>query len=118
MNLSANLLGLDQIVRSLKNFGDSVAPPAVDAAAYALAEEIEKSRPAGSFGTPLDRTGEGARREIGASDPVFVARELGTLETDAAPWLAPSLPAAKSPMRAAVVTAVARAISQLRLNIR
>ncbi len=118
MKLSANLLGLDQIMRGLKNFAGSVASPAVGAAADALAHTIEDTQRAENLEAPFDRTGEGARREIGASDPISVACEFGTLEQDASPWLEPSLPAAKRPMRAAVVTAVARAISQLRLDIR
>lgn len=118
MNFTANLLGLDQIIGGLKKFGGSVATPAADAATEALVNEIARTRKNDGLDAPLDLGGEGARREIGASDPASIAREFGTLETDAAPWLAPSLPAAKSPMRAAVVTAVARAISALRLNVR
>lgn len=118
MNFTANLLGLDQIVDGLKKFGGSVAAPAADAAADALANEIARTRKNAGLDAPFERTQAGARREVGASDPISIAREFGTLETDPAPWLAPSLPAAQGPMRAAVVTAVARAISAFRLNVR
>jgi hypothetical protein len=118
VNFAGNLLGLDQIIDGLKKFGNSVAAPAAGAAADALASEIARTRKNAGLNAPLERTEAGARREVGASDPASVAREFGTLETDPAPWLAPSLPAAQSPMRAAVVTAVARAISALRLNVR
>lgn len=118
MKFTANLLGLDQIIGSLKKFGSSVATPAADTAADALANEVTRARRNDGLDAPLQRIGEGAWREVGASDPASIAREFGTLETNPAPWLAPSLPAAQGPMRAAVVTAVARAISALRLNAR
>lgn len=118
MNFTANLRGLDQILGGLKKFGSSVAAPAADAATEALVNEIARTRKNDGLDASLDLSGEGARREVGASDPASVAREFGTLETDPAPWLAPSLPAAQGPMRAAVVTAVARAISAFRLNVR
>lgn len=118
MNFTANLLGLDQIIDGLKKFGNSVAAPAADAAAGAFANKVTRTRLSDGLETPLDLGGEGVHREVGASDTASVAREFGTLETDPAPWLAPSLPAAQGPMRAAVVTAVARAISAFRLNVR
>lgn len=118
MNFTANLLGLDRIIGGLKKFGNSVAAPAADAAAGALANEVTRARQNDGLDAPLQRFGKGTRREVGASDPVSIAREFGTLATDPAPWLAPSLPAAQGPMRAAVVTAVARAISAFRLKVR
>lgn len=118
MNISAELRGLDEITSGIKKFGEAVAAPAVQAAADALTTTIKETRRANSLAAPLVRQGEGPRRTIGASDAVSIAAEFGALERDATPWLAPSLPAAKSPMRAAVVTAVARALSALRLNTR
>lgn len=118
MNISADLRGLDQITEGLQKFGAALAAPAAQAATDALVTTIDGTRRANGLAVPLQRQGEGARRAITASDPASAAAEFGTLEQDAAPWLAPSLPTARSPMRAAVVTAVARALSVLRLNTR
>jgi hypothetical protein len=102
----------------LKQFGEAVAAPAAQAAVDALAATIEETRRANGLAAPLERQGEGARHVVGISDAASIAREFGTLEQDAAPWLAPSLPTARSPMRAAVQTAVARALSAFRFNNR
>jgi hypothetical protein len=116
MNISADLRGLDEIVGGLKQFGEAVAVPAALVATDALATTINETRRVNGLAAPLERQGEGARHVVGASDAASIAREFGTLEQDAIPWLAPSLPAARSPMRAAVQTAVARALSALRLK--
>jgi hypothetical protein len=116
VNFSAKLAGLDAIIGHLKNLGDALAGPATNAAADALAQTLEQTRKAEGLTAPLDRKRAGATAEIGASDPDSVAREFGTLETEPSPWLAPSLPAAQGPMRAAIASAAARAISTLRSN--
>lgn len=114
MKFAAHLLGVDRIAGGLKNLGGSMAASAADAAADALAAALDETREAEGLGAPLVRTGNGARRAVGAGDPGSSAREFGTLDTDPAPWLAPSLPAARGPMRAAAAAAVARALSAFR----
>lgn len=118
MNVSARLRGLDEVANGLRKFGEAVATPAVQAAVDALAATIDEARRANGLAAPLERQGEDDRHVVGASDTASVAHELGTPEQDATPWLAPSLPAARSPMRAAAQTAVARALSALRFNDR
>lgn len=118
MNISAELRGLDEITSGIQKFAEAVAAPAAQAAADALATTIKETRRANNLAAPLVQQGEGPRRTIGASGAASIAAEFGTLEQGATPWLAPSLPTARSPMRAAVVTAVARALSALRLNTR
>ncbi|MBX3550191.1 MAG: hypothetical protein AB7O46_07570 [Xanthobacteraceae bacterium] len=54
----------------------------------------------------------GTRRVVGSNDPADAAREFGTLDQPPSPWLAPVLPLALEPMRAAARTAAARAVSQ------
>lgn len=58
---------------------------ALDRAEAALRTEAARS------GVVLERDGDGARRRLGSTDPGAVAREAGTLETPADPWLAPAL---------------------------
>lgn len=111
MKLSAHLDGLDTLARRLARLGDAVAPPAVAAAADALAQTAERTRGVSGATAPLVRAGTSTRRTLGVADPAAVARELGTLDQPPAPWLAPALPAARGPMRAAARRAVARAIS-------
>jgi hypothetical protein len=116
VKFSAALPGLDRLMDGLEKFGEALAAPATEAAAEALAETLRENRSAQALDAPLARSGAGASQAIVASDPESVRREFGTIDLDATPWLAPSLPAAQGPMRAAVVTAVARAISMLRLT--
>jgi hypothetical protein len=114
VNVSVKLSGLDRIGKSLKTLANALATPVAEAAADALTNTLRRSRKIAGLDAPLDRTGEGARQIVGASDPESVVREFGALEIEATPWLAPSLPAAQGPMRAAIATAAARAISSLR----
>ena len=114
MNFSMKLSGLDQIGKSLKILADALQASTAKAAGDAFAKTASETRKAGGLNAPLDRTGEGARQIVGASDPESIAREFGSLDIEATPWLAPSLPAAQGPMRAAIATAAARAISSLR----
>jgi hypothetical protein len=118
VNISPDLRGLDQVTSGLRQFGQAVAAPAAQAATNALATAIDETRRANGLTAPPEQQGEGARRSIGVSDPASIAREFGTLEQDANPWLAPSLPTARSPMRAAAQAAVARALSAFRFNNR
>jgi hypothetical protein len=108
------LSGLDRISKNLKSLANALEASLAKAAGDALAETLRGTREAGGLDAPLGRTGEGVRQIVGASDPESIAREFGSLDTEAAPWLAPSLPAAQGPMRAAIATAAARAISSLR----
>ena len=114
MNVSAKLVGADQVFGSLKNFGNGIASPAADSVVDALAATISEARQASGLDQSLEKSGKGARRALGASDLHSILREFGSLEQNAMPWLAPSLPAALGPMRAAAAAAVARAISALR----
>jgi hypothetical protein len=113
MKLSASVHGADAIGRRLAALADAAATAAADAATEVLFQELERVRRREGF-APLVRDGAGTRRRIAAPDPVAIAREEGTLEEPAAPWLAPVLPGARRPMRAAALAAVARTISRRR----
>ena len=115
MNISTGMHGLNEIANGLKKFGETLAVPAAQAAADTLVTEINQTRGANNPPVSVEQKGEGARRMISVSDAESIAREFGTLEQDATPWLAPALPVARNPMRAAVL---ARMLSALRLNIR
>jgi hypothetical protein len=108
------LSGLDQIGKSLKILADALQASTAKAAGDAFAKTVSETRKAGGLNSPLDQANEGTRQIVGASDPESIAREFGALDIEATPWLAPSLPAAQGPMRAAVAPAAARAISSLR----
>jgi hypothetical protein len=87
---------------------------ALDAAATALGEALARTREREGLRGPLRRAAPPHRRSVGADDPESLARELGSPGHAPAPWLAPSLPGARAPMRAAVVQAAARALSRSR----
>jgi hypothetical protein len=116
VNFSARLDGFDALFNNLKKLGTALAPAVTQAAGDALAATVEETREASGLNAPLARRQSGSAQQIGASDPDSIARELGTLDLDPSPWLAPSLPAAQGPMRAAIATAAARAISAFRAN--
>jgi hypothetical protein len=91
-----------------------LAPAVLDAAADALAKELEHARRSEGLHAPLLREGDARGRSVGANDPDSIAREFGSPTEPPAPWLAPVLPAARAPLRAAVFQAVARALSRRR----
>ena len=114
IDISAKLNGLDKVGRNLENLAGAFAAPAAVAAGDALADAVYERRESQGLSARLERVDKGARQAVGASDPESVVRELGSLAEDATPWLAPSLPAARGPMRAAAAAAVVRALSRLR----
>lgn len=83
--------------RRLRDIAATLAGPAADAAAQALAETLARDAP-----SAISVSRIGLRRAVGTSDADAVNREIGTLEKTPQPWLAPSLPPARGPMRAAV----------------
>ena len=97
-----------RLLRRLRATDTALREAAVDAAAEALRVELQQPG-----GNAISVRSEGPRRSVGSSDPVDAAREFGTLEQLPAPWLAPVLPLALEPMRAAANTAAARAVSAL-----
>ena len=105
MKPRARISGLDTLGRRLVAIGEAVAVPAVAAATEALTQELERVREPEGL-PPLARDGVPRRRRIVAADPASVVRELGTLDTPPAPWLAPVLPGARRPMRAAAAARV------------
>jgi hypothetical protein len=118
VKFSADSRGLDRLAADLTKLARALTEPAVEAATDALASTVAQSRQEQALDPALIPSGEGPRRLLGASDRESIARELGSLDFEATPWLAPSLPAARGPMRAAVHAAVARAISSLRFKSR
>lgn len=106
MNFSARLDGFDSLFSNLRKLGTALAPATVKAASDALATTVEETREAAGLSAPLDRTRTNSAQQIGASDPDSVAREFGALDLDPSSWLAPSLPAAQGPMRAAILARV------------
>jgi hypothetical protein len=107
-----SVAGAETLGRRLAAIGEAAAESAAAAASDALTQELERVR-AGEGLPPLARDGVARRRRIVARDPASVARELGTLDQPPAPWLAPVLPGARRPMRAA---AQAQARAAVRAN--
>lgn len=78
----------------------------LDAAADALLRELQD---AGAEESGMLK--QGSQRFVGSRSAADAAREFGTLEQNPSPWLAPALPLALEPMRAAATRAAARAVS-------
>jgi hypothetical protein len=116
VKFAAKLSGADALNRRLTDLGEALVPAATDAASGALIATLEQTRESEGLNEPLTHSAVAGGRSVGATDADSIAREFGTFDANPAPWLAPSLPAARGPMRAAVATAVARAISSLRLR--
>ena len=112
--MAAHVSGAGALARQLKRIGAALEATALDAAAEALAEELAQARRQAALDAPLVRARRPGRRTIGAPDTESATREFGTPSEPPAPWLAPVLPAARGPMRAAVRNAAARALSRLR----
>jgi hypothetical protein len=94
--LSANALS-----RRFARLQDEIEGAALDAAADALADELAQVRAREHLHAPLMRERNERRRLVGADDQNSIAREFGNPTEPPAPWLAPSLPLARAPMRAA-----------------
>ena len=107
MKFRARLLN-NAFARSLRGGDDVLREAVTTAAAEALRTELQRNT-----ATPLSISGAGLRRNVGSNDPHDAERELGTLEKAPSPWLAPALPTALEPMRAAARSAAARAVSML-----
>ncbi|MDP1909968.1 MAG: hypothetical protein Q8K85_16850 [Hyphomicrobium sp.] len=97
-----------RLLSRLRRADSALREAALDASAEALRSELAARNRNVVVGS------RGSRRSVGSSDPSDIARELGTLEQTPSPWLAPVLPLALEPMRAAANSAVARAVSTLR----
>lgn len=80
-----------------------------DAAASALQEEIERVAGVSAFTAKRD-----GRHIVGSASAEDAAREFGTLEQAATPWLAPVLPLVREPLRAAGQSAAASVVSSQR----
>lgn len=107
MKLRARFLP-GQIAKRLQGAERVLREAVPEAAAQALHGELRKGAKV------LTLKAQDTRRFVGSSDLEDIAREFGTLEKSPSPWLAPVLPLARGPMRAAVTRAAARAISSLR----
>ncbi len=100
------VLASGRILRRLRGMDAAIREAAIDAAAEALRNELSRA------GENVVSAGvRGSRRAVGSSDRADAARELGTLEQSPSPWLAPVLPTALEPMRAATNIAAARTVS-------
>ncbi len=82
--------------RQLRNADSALREAAVAAAADALQSELQRSSGAG-----VSIVASGARRLVGSANAGDANREFGTLTQSPSPWLAPVLPLALEPMRAA-----------------
>ncbi|MBY0531546.1 MAG: hypothetical protein K2P86_06200 [Xanthobacteraceae bacterium] len=98
-----------RLLRRLRSADAALREAALDAAAEALRGELERNGENMVFVQP-----QGLRRSVGSADPADAVREFGTPEQMPIPWLASVLPLALEPMRAAVNTAAARAVSSLK----
>lgn len=112
MKLSADIVS-GGLRKRLERLLAGLEPAALDAVADALAAELANARGREALHAPLVRGANARRRSVGANDPDSIAREFGSPTEPPAPWLAPVLPAARAPMRAAALKAVARALSSL-----
>ncbi len=97
-----------RLLRRLRAADAALREAAADAAADALKDELQHAG-----GSAVSVQPRGARRAVGSNDPRDAAREFGTLTQIPSPWLAPALPTALEPMRAAVEATVARAFFKL-----
>ncbi|MBX3514319.1 MAG: hypothetical protein KF826_13430 [Xanthobacteraceae bacterium] len=88
----------------------AAAPQLAEAVVEAAASALHAEAKPGAEALAIEK--QGARSVVGSNDPVDAAREFGTLDQPPSPWLAPVLPLALEPMRAAARTAAARAVSQ------
>lgn len=91
--------------RKLRAADAALREAALDAAADALRGELERGS-----ASEITVVAQGARRSVGSASPDAAAREFGTLTQTPSPWLAPVLPLALEPMRAAADAAAARAV--------
>ncbi len=89
----------------------AAAPKLAEAAVAAASEALRAEAAPGAAALSVEK--RGTRRVVGSNDPADAAREFGTLTEIPRPWLAPVLPLALEPMRAAAITAAARALSAL-----
>lgn len=85
-----------RLLRRLRAADSVLREAALDAAAEALRGELARES-----GSAIVIATQGARRSVGSTDISDAAREFGTLEQAPSPWLAPVLPLALEPMRAA-----------------
>jgi hypothetical protein len=111
-------LSATALSRRFARLQDEIEGAALDAAADALADELAQVREREDLHAPLVREQNERRRLVGADDPDSIAREFGTPSEPPAPWLAPSLPLARAPMRAAAFEAAARVLSTLSSRMR
>jgi hypothetical protein len=97
-----------RLFRRLRSADSKLREAAIDAAAEALQDELQRAGANTISVQPL-----GPRRSVGSLDPSDAAREFGTQTQTPSPWLAPVLPLAREPMRAAAKTAAVRVFSIL-----
>jgi hypothetical protein len=97
-----------RLLRRLRIGDHAVREAAVDAAADVLRAELQRES-----GNAISVEPRGSRRAVGSYDADLAAQEFGTIEQTPSPWLAPVLPLALEPMRAAANAAAARAVSAL-----
>lgn len=88
-------------LRRLRSADKQLREAAVDAAADALHGSLTR---AGESAVTVRATD--IRLAIGSQDPADAVREFGTLNQSPSPWLAPALPLALEPMRAAALVRV------------
>lgn len=97
-----------RLLRRLRAADSMLREAAADAAADALKDELRRAG-----GNAIAVQPQGARRAVGSNDPRDAVREFGTQTQIPSPWLAPALPTALEPMRAAADATVARAFFKL-----
>ncbi len=114
MKFGVTVTGAEPLHRKLSARAKIIAADVAEAASTALVKEIERNQdPEASF-SPVAQMLKQNTRAVSVSDPDAIEREFGTLDKDPSPWLAPVLPAARGPMRAAAINAAVRAISSTR----
>lgn len=97
-----------RLLQRLRGADSALREAATDAGAEALRTELQREHT-----NPILVVPQGSRRTVGSPNTADAAREFGTLTQMPTPWLAPVLPLALEPMRAAVDAAAARAVSAL-----
>jgi hypothetical protein len=111
MKIGVTLSGADALRRGLSARAKLIAGDAADAASAVLRMEVERVIERENISAPVRVDRMPSARRVAVSGAAAAEREFGTLETEPAPWLAPVLPAARGPMRAAARNAAVRANS-------
>lgn len=101
------LLSQNVLIRKLRNKNAVLREAAATAVASALRTELQRNTSAA-----VSISATGTSLSVGSTDARDAEREFGSLTETPSPWLAPVLPLALEPMRAAATTRVREAAAR------